>query len=198
MIEINWADVEGVLQNVRPQLISFGVVAILAVVVMIACLKMAKPTKFLIRCEAGLAIFLALVITVNAICLGPMSSMIDLATGRGSISEGTSNNALTLAEDVAREGIVLLQNDDGLLPLAKDSNYVTDTTSATSLLAMRQAVKNVLFTVVNSRAYEAENLNPGMAAWRIILIVVDVVLAAAFIALELVVIRSWKRKSKAV
>ena len=122
MLEINWADVEGVLQNVRPQLIGFGVVAILAVVVMIACLKMAKPTKFLIRCEAGLAIFLALVITVNAICLGPMSSMIDLATGSGSISEGTSNNALTLAEDVAREGIVLLQNDDGLLPLAKDSN----------------------------------------------------------------------------
>ena len=37
-----------------------------------------------------------------------------------------------------------------------------------------------------------------MPMWRIILIVVDVVLAAAFIALELVVIRAWKKKSKVV
>lgn len=59
-------------------------------------------------------------------------------------------------------------------------------------------MKNILFTVVNSRAYKAENLNPGMSMWRIILIVVDVVLAAVFIALELVVIRSWKKKAKAV
>lgn len=78
------------------------------------------------------------------------------------------------------------------------ANYVTDTTSAISLLAMRQAVKNVLFTVVNSRAYEAENLNLGMPMWRIVLIVVDVILAAAFVALELVVIRSWKKAQNRV
>ncbi len=121
MLEINWADVQGVLETVRPHLITLGVVAALAVIAMIACLKLPKPKKFLIRAEAGLAIFLALVIVVNAICLGPMSSMIDLATGSGSISEETSNEALTLAEDVAREGIVLLQNDGGTLPLARDA-----------------------------------------------------------------------------
>lgn len=86
-------------------------------------------------------------------------------------------------------------NDMCLASYDTGTNYVTDTTSATSLLAMRQAVKNILFTVVNSRAYQPENLNPGMPMWRIALIVVDVVLAAAFLALEFVTIKSFRKKS---
>ena len=71
----------------------------------------------MIRCQAGLAILLALVITVNLICFGPMNTMISLATGSGSISEETSAEATDLVEDIADEGIVLLKNEGRTLPL---------------------------------------------------------------------------------
>lgn len=50
-----------------------------------------------------------------------MSSMIDLATGGGTIEEATSAEAMDVAVDIAREGMVLLKNDGGLLPLANGS-----------------------------------------------------------------------------
>ena len=44
--------------------------------------------------------------------------------------------------------------------------------------AMRTAAKNVLYVVANSRAYYEENYNPGMASWKIIMILADVVVGA--------------------
>ena len=48
-----------------------------------------------------------------------------------------------------------------------------DKESATGLKAMRQAAKNILYTVVNSRAYDAENVNSGLMNWQIAAIVID-------------------------
>ncbi|MDM8201898.1 glycoside hydrolase family 3 C-terminal domain-containing protein [Allofournierella massiliensis] len=117
MLSINIDDVFKVLDSMKYHLIGFGVVLVLAIIAMIACMKLPKAKKAMIRCQAGLAILLALVITVNLICFGPMNTMISLATGSGSISEETSAEATELVEDIADEGIVLLQNDDNTLPL---------------------------------------------------------------------------------
>lgn len=117
MLSINIEDVIKVLNSMKPQLIGFGVVLVLAIVAMIACMKLPKAKKYMIRCQAGLAILLALVITVNLICFGPMNTMISLATGSGSISEETSAEATDLVEDIADEGIVLLKNEGSTLPL---------------------------------------------------------------------------------
>ena len=117
MLSINMDDVIKVLDSMKFQLIGFGVVLVLAIIAMVACMKLPKSKKFIVRSEAGLAILLALVITVNLICFGPMSTMISLATGSGSISEETSAEATELVEDIADEGIVLLKNSDNTLPL---------------------------------------------------------------------------------
>lgn len=117
MLAINMDDVMNVLNSCKPYLIGFGVVLVIAVIIMIACRKAEKPKKKLIRGEAGIAILLALVIVVNLICFGPMSSMISLATGNGAISEKTSNAANELCTEIAEEGIVLLKNEDQLLPM---------------------------------------------------------------------------------
>ena len=117
MLSINIEDVIKVLDSMKPQLIGFGVVLVLAIVAMIACMKLPKAKKYMIRCQAGLAILLALVITVNLICFGPMNTMISLATGSGSISEETGAEATDLVEDIADEGIVLLKNEGRTLPL---------------------------------------------------------------------------------
>ena len=121
MLAINMADVVNVLNTCRPYLIGFGVVFVIALIVIIAAFKMDKAKRKLIRSEAGIAILLALVVVVNMICFGPMNSMISLATGNGTISEETSAEATDLVEEIAEEGIVLLKNEDNILPLA-DSN----------------------------------------------------------------------------
>lgn len=117
MLNINIADVLNIIKTCIPQLIFFAVVLVAAIVVMIACRKMKKHKKYLVRSQAGIAIVLALVTTVNLIAFGPMVTIISLATGNGSISEETSAEAEALSEKVAEEGIVLLENNDSILPL---------------------------------------------------------------------------------
>ncbi len=70
-----------------------------------------------------------------------------------------------------------------LAPMDNATNHLTDTTSATSIIAARQACKNIMYTVVNSRAYAEENLNPGLPTWEKIMIAIDVVLAALILFL---------------
>ena len=120
MLSINMDDVIKVLNSIKSQLIGFGVVAVLLIAVMIACRKQSKSKKYLIRWQAGLGMVLALAITVNLILTGPMYSMVTLATGGGKGSEENVASATQLCENIADEGIVLLDND-GTLPMAKNS-----------------------------------------------------------------------------
>ncbi|WP_294451648.1 glycoside hydrolase family 3 N-terminal domain-containing protein [uncultured Gemmiger sp.] len=117
MLSINMEDVINVLNTLKPYLIALGVVIVLALIVMVACLKLSKARKFLIRAQAGAALLLAVGIIANLICFGPMSSMISLATGNGTITDATADAAKELCTDIAEEGIVLLKNDDNALPL---------------------------------------------------------------------------------
>ena len=64
--------------------------------------------------------------------------------------------------------------------------------------AMRQACKNIMYTVVNSRAYDAENFETGLLTWQIAAIVIDVILAAGLIVLEIVAIKKFKKRSAEV
>lgn len=120
MLSINMDDVINVINSIKGYLIGFGIVAVLLIVAMIACRKMKKSKKYLIRFNAGLGIVLALGVTVNLILVGPMYSMVTLATGGGKVSEENVATATELCEDIADEGIVLLDNA-GTLPLAKNS-----------------------------------------------------------------------------
>ena len=74
-----------------------------------------------------------------------------------------------------------------------DTNHVTDTESATSVLAMRQASKNILYTVVNSRVYDPAN-TVSTPIWRTAMIVVDVLLAVLLVVLEVLTFKSYKKK----
>ena len=115
------ADVVNVLNTCKPYLIGFGIVLAIALIVLIAAFKLKKTKRKLVRSQAGIAILLAL---VNMICWGPMSSMISLATGNGTISEETSNEATKLVEKIAEEGIVLLKNEDNMLPMENNTSQV--------------------------------------------------------------------------
>lgn len=121
MLSINLDDVMQVLTNIRSYLIAFGVVLALAIIVMVAVRKLPKAKKKMIRAQSGLAILLALTIVINLICTGPMSTMLDLVSGSGTISEETSAKATQLVNEITAEGVVLAKDEDNVLPVASGS-----------------------------------------------------------------------------
>ena len=121
LLSIDFNDFLAVLNLAVPYLVALGIVIVLAVTAMVFSRKKDKAMKYLIRSQALVAMLLALVIVANLIAFGPMSTLIGLATGSGTISDETTAAANVVAQEVADEGFVLLENE-GLLPLAGTSN----------------------------------------------------------------------------
>lgn len=116
MISVEMEDVLAVLQLCKPYIIGIITALVVGIAAIAASRNMSKSRKFLVRGEATVAVLLAIVICVNMICFGPMSTLIGLAMGNGTVNEETNAEAAKTAEEIMEEGIVLLEND-GLLPL---------------------------------------------------------------------------------
>ena len=116
MISVEMEDVLAVLQLCKPYIIGIIAALVIGIVIMIACRRMSRGKKFLIRGEAAIAMVLAVVVCVNMICFGPMSTLIGLATGNGTLSDETNEEVAEVAEEIMEDGIVLLKNES-LLPL---------------------------------------------------------------------------------
>ncbi len=89
-----------------------------------------------------------------------------------------------------------IRNGNDLCLIAYDvgANMVTDTESATGIRAMRTACRNILYTVVNSRAYAEENLNAKGPGWHMAAYAADAALAVILIGLEVLVIKTYKKR----
>ena len=83
--------------------------------------------------------------------------------------------------------------DSMLNPMGFEDANVTDTSSATSVTAMRNSCHHILYTVVNSRAYNDENMVYHMVLWKQIMIGVDAGIAILLILLEVLILR-WRKK----
>lgn len=116
MISVEMEDVLAVLQLCKPYIIGIIAALVIGIVIMIACRRMSRDKRFLIRGEAAIAMVLAVVVCVNMICFGPMATLIGLATGNGTLSDETNEEAAEVAEEIMEDGIVLLKNES-LLPL---------------------------------------------------------------------------------
>ena len=116
MISVEMEDILAVLQLCKPYIIGIIAALVIGIVIMIACRRMSRGKRFLIRGEAAIAMVLAVVVCVNMICFGPMATLIGLATGNGTLSDETNEEAAEVAEEIMEDGIVLLKNES-LLPL---------------------------------------------------------------------------------
>ena len=116
MISVEMEDVLAVLQLCKPYIIGIVAALVIGIVIMITCRRMSRDKRFLIRGEAAIAMVLAVVVCVNMICFGPMATLIGLATGNGTLSDATNEEAAGVAEEIMEDGIVLLKNES-LLPL---------------------------------------------------------------------------------
>ena len=85
---------------------------------------------------------------------------------------------------------------DIMLGTAGNEAILTDTTSATSLQAMRQATKDVFYTTVNSAAYE--NYVPGqIPGWLKTSYIIEGAVAVVLVLAEILLLRSFLKKRKA-
>ena len=110
-------DLIGVLQGLKPYFIGIAAALAAAVLVTILVGKQEKKKRSFLRKEAWLAALLAVVIIINMICFGPMSALISLVSGSGQVTEATTEKAAAVAQQIAEEGFVLLENENNLLPL---------------------------------------------------------------------------------
>lgn len=85
--------------------------------------------------------------------------------------------------------------DSMLNPMNHEDATVSDTESATSVTAMREACHNILYTVVNSRAYNDENIGYQIVLWKKILIGVDILIGLILVAAEIMIIRKYRKSS---
>lgn len=85
---------------------------------------------------------------------------------------------------------------DMMLGTAGNEAIMTDL-SATSVIAMRQAVKNIFYTTVNSSAYE--NYVPGtIPVWQRLMYAADAVIAALLLMGEVLAVRNYRKKKQAL
>ena len=112
-------DVMNVINSIQSYLVAAGVILVAGVLLLILAGMISKKHAGKIRGVAGIGLLAGLAVVVNMICTGPMSTMLDLVSGSGTIDTATSDEAAELAVTIGDEGIVLLNNEDDLLPLAE-------------------------------------------------------------------------------
>ena len=122
MLDINMSDVISLIQQNQNYLIALGIILAVGLIAIVGCFKLKAQTKYLIRTQAVVAMIVAIAVVANLFCTGPMYTLLSLISGNGSLTQETSDSAEALGQQIAAEGIVLMQNDDDLLPLAEGSN----------------------------------------------------------------------------
>ena len=95
--------------------------AVALVLVMVLAHFVKKGLRHVVRLEALMAFFAAILVVVNSICYGPMYSNVSgfLNASKAEFSEETVAASKETIQKVGEEGIVLVKNE-GLLPLSSD------------------------------------------------------------------------------
>ena len=119
MLSINWSDVSKMVESIKVPLIVIGVALALAIIVSLAVFKMGKPARKLTRSTAWVAAFVAVVVAVVSMLYGGFKTVLDLAAGTGALTDASKAQVEELGNDISDEGMVLLKNQGGALPLAK-------------------------------------------------------------------------------
>lgn len=87
--------------------------------------------------------------------------------------------------------------DAMLSTYAGGPNVVQNPDAASSVKYMRQACKNVMYTVVNSWMYEEDGVNTSMLIWQRAVIGADVAVGVILIGMGVLVWRKYKKDKAA-
>ena len=117
-------DVQTYVTSLSGYIYAILITLVIAVAVMIAVHWFVKKgTRHVVRWTAGLSWVLIVTVLANVICYGPMYNNISIIlNNQVSVSEETAAHSKEVIEDVGDEGMVLVKNEDSMLPLEADSN----------------------------------------------------------------------------
>ena len=121
MLSVNYEDVLNVLNSIKTHLIVVVVAIILAVILCIYFKKFEKGKKKFARGVTLIVMILVILGSLNKLLTGPLSTMLNLISSGGTITNETGDDASKLAIEIGEEGIVLLENNNDLLPLEENS-----------------------------------------------------------------------------
>lgn len=126
MLEINMDDVIAVIQSITPQLIAVAVALMLGIIVTIAINKKTvtnQGMRKLVRSTSWVVVATAAIVSISMALTGPLNNMLTMATAtKHELTQATIDKTNKLAVDIEREGITLLQNNDGMLPMNDAGN----------------------------------------------------------------------------
>lgn len=126
MLEINMDDVIAVIQSITPQLIAVAVALMLGIIVTIAINKKTvtnQGMRKLVRSTSWVVVATAAIVSISMALTGPLNNMLTMATAtKHELTQETIDKTNKLAVDIEREGITLLQNNDGMLPMNDAGN----------------------------------------------------------------------------
>ena len=122
MLNVNREDVMAILALMTPYFVALAAVLLAVIAVFILTRNQGKGRRFRTRGLTGIAAAGAVAIVANLVAFGPMASLITLASGTGTVNPESTAAAEVVAEEIADQGIVLLQNDSSLLPLKEEFN----------------------------------------------------------------------------
>lgn len=120
-LTVQKSDVITVLKNCMPYLAVFAVVLVAAVIFGVVCRRYDVKKRKMLRGQAVVVTVLTFVIVVNQLCLGPVSTLLDVVVQKkAEVTEESKTEAENLITEISEEGIVMVKND-GTLPLSEDT-----------------------------------------------------------------------------
>ncbi|MDD3796808.1 MAG: glycoside hydrolase family 3 C-terminal domain-containing protein [Lachnospiraceae bacterium] len=118
---VSEADLLSYLTQLQNYIYAIVGIFVALIVILILAHFAKKGFRHVIRWEAVMAFFAAILIMVNSICYGPMYTNVSgfLNASKAEFSEETIANSKETIKKIGEEGIVLVKNE-GLLPLSSD------------------------------------------------------------------------------
>lgn len=119
-VKVQMVDLIAAIKQCRLQLVIGGSILVIGAICLVIGRIQKGAKRQIFTVQGGVAVVLALVITISWICLGPQYSVVNnVLSGNNKIADDHKQNSLETAEKIAEEGITLLKNENDALPLEK-------------------------------------------------------------------------------
>lgn len=123
---VSYADILVYLNAASNYLLVIALALVILVLALIAERKIPKGWRWFARCQSVVAFLVVTAISVNALCYGPLKATLSayMNASKVELAEDTVAQSLATIERIGEEGIVLLKNENGALPLGRETKNV--------------------------------------------------------------------------